>query len=197
MHNGTIRDRRGTVLLLALLAGIAVLVAISLILLFLSRNSEVARLRETTNDLTDRLTAAEARCDSLGSARRVELDSLEAQSARLRERISATSPGTAQGKCWPPFGPGRQSTVDRLRKQGLADPDEDLVRDLQAHPDLIPFEGVVGGTMGFYYPQYIFPLDHRYLIAWFDDGHIGGSMLLKYDVENGTIRWTVLDARLD
>jgi len=73
-----------------------------------------------------------------------------------------------------------------------------LLDSLGAHPELIPFKGVLGGTMGFYHRQEHVLLPSPYVFAYFEDGHIGGRMLLSYDVDPGPrIRWKRLWATLD
>lgn len=75
---------------------------------------------------------------------------------------------------------------------------ERIKRDLMEHPGLIPFEGRLGGTMGFYDPSSIHVLSDTWVYARFEDGHVQGGMLLEYDVgENGEIAWEVLEARLE
>ena len=72
-----------------------------------------------------------------------------------------------------------------------------LVMDLLDRSDLIPFDGVLGGTMGFYTPDNVFVLSNRWVYARFEDGHIGGEMLLEYRIDGvGGIDWTVLHAEL-
>jgi len=79
-----------------------------------------------------------------------------------------------------------------LHEQGLEDPERELVADLRSRPELIPFDGVLGGTMGFYNAKSIFLLPHNHVFAYYSDGHLAGHMLLRYEVENGRIDWTVL-----
>ena len=86
---------------------------------------------------------------------------------------------------------------ERLQEQGLADPEADLASDLMQHNELIPYEGVMGGTMGFYSKEDIYVLSPRWVLAAFEDGHIGGRMLLEYTVSPGSdIHWRVLSAYL-
>ena len=66
------------------------------------------------------------------------------------------------------------------------------------HRELIPYEGVMGGTMGFYSQKDIHILSSRWVLAAFEDGHIGGHMLLEYRVDpGGKIHWRVIVAYLD
>jgi hypothetical protein len=70
-----------------------------------------------------------------------------------------------------------------------------LKNDLKNRQDLIPYEGVLGGTMGFYDDNQIHVLNYRWVYARFEDGHIGGEILLEYNIsEDGTIKWKVIDS---
>jgi hypothetical protein len=72
----------------------------------------------------------------------------------------------------------------------LADPVSAIRESLAAHPELIPYPGIEGGTMGFYAPDAIVVLPPRYVFASFEDGHVGGSMLLSFRVPGpGPILW--------
>jgi len=85
-----------------------------------------------------------------------------------------------------------------LQKKGLSRLEEALTTDLMGHRELIPYEGVMGGTMGFYSKENIHVLTARWVLASFEDGHIGGHMLLEYAVSpGGEIRWKVISAYLD
>ena len=86
------------------------------------------------------------------------------------------------------------SERDELKQAGLSDPVHDLKADLQLHRELIPYPGVLGGTMGFYSDEDIRILGPRWVFARFEDGHIGGVMLLEYRVSGGKITWRRLAA---
>jgi hypothetical protein len=87
--------------------------------------------------------------------------------------------------------------IAQLKKQGLSEPLNDIITDLSKHMELIPFKGVLGGTMGFYDLENIIVTSNE-VFAPFDDGHIMGYMLLKYQVSSeGKISWKVLDAYLE
>ena len=85
--------------------------------------------------------------------------------------------------------------IENLRKQGFANPIQQLRDSLLAHPRLIPYKAVLGGTMMF---EDVVLLQPPFVFAGFEDGHIGGSMLLEYEVaDNGRISWKRLWSRLD
>lgn len=88
--------------------------------------------------------------------------------------------------------------IEDLRRQGLTDPVHQLRDSLIAHPETIPFAGALGGTMGFHDLDGIILLTPPYVFASFEDGHIGGSMLLEYEVVPGPrISWKNLWAARD
>ena len=63
---------------------------------------------------------------------------------------------------------------------------------------LIPIRAVLGGTMMFSPDENIVLLPSPYVFAEFDDGHIGGTMLLEYTILPGPkIVWKRLWARED
>lgn len=84
-----------------------------------------------------------------------------------------------------------ESDIRRLKQKGLQNPEIDLMNDLHRKQSrLIPAEGTLGGTMAIRDSRI---LNDRYAMAYYEDGHVGGYMLLKYDVNNGNINWTVVD----
>jgi hypothetical protein len=88
--------------------------------------------------------------------------------------------------------------IAKLKQEGLEDPPRQLRESLVARADLIPFPGVLGGTMRFLPDDGIVLLQPPHAFARFEDGHIGGSMLLEYTVLAGPeIEWKRLWASLD
>ena len=84
-----------------------------------------------------------------------------------------------------------QSDVQRLKRKGLRNPETDLMNDLnRKQRQLIPVEGTMGGTMAIRDSRI---LNDRYAMAYYEDGHNGGYLLLKYEVNNGNITWNVVD----
>lgn len=93
--------------------------------------------------------------------------------------------------CIYPFLTRRE--IDSLRQLGLKQPLEDIERDLRRQTDLIPYEGVLGGTMGFHAPDGIRILSPGRAIGVFDDGHMEGHLILAFEVKpGGDIEWEVI-----
>ncbi|GAA4304899.1 hypothetical protein [Nibribacter koreensis] len=82
--------------------------------------------------------------------------------------------------------------IQRLQRKGLKNPEADLMNDLmRRQKTILNATGSMGGTMAI---RDIRILNDRYAMAYFEDGHNGGHMLLKYAVADGTITWTRLDS---
>ncbi len=92
----------------------------------------------------------------------------------------------------PPFLDSRQ--IEDLQKKGLSDPLREIREDLAAGQGIIGSASVLGGTMGFYFMDGIHILNKKWVFAYFEDGHLAGAMLLRYDIDDdGDISWKVLD----
>jgi hypothetical protein len=87
--------------------------------------------------------------------------------------------------------------IERMQEKGLANPVQDIINDLKKHKELIPYKGSLGGTMNFYSDNKIWILTNHWVLAYFEDGHNGGYILLEYQVKKGgKITWKRIDARL-
>lgn len=83
--------------------------------------------------------------------------------------------------------------VSRLKAKGLQNPEADLKANLtENQQNILQQKGTVGGKMDI---RDIQILNERYALAYFEDGHQGGYMVLKYEVQPaGRISWIVLDS---
>lgn len=80
--------------------------------------------------------------------------------------------------------------VQAMQKKGLNDPVADIITDLKRHRELIPYKGVLGGTMNFYDDSKIWILTKKWVLAYFEDGHVAGYLLLEYEIaQDGRIIW--------
>lgn len=86
------------------------------------------------------------------------------------------------------------ATIQRLKYNGINDYNI-ISDDLLLRPELIPYEGVLGGTMQF---SKVFVLNDKWVYASFEDGHIQGFGLYGYTIDNDkNISWKVIDYNLD
>ncbi|OHB78480.1 MAG: hypothetical protein A2Z25_23905 [Planctomycetes bacterium RBG_16_55_9] len=87
--------------------------------------------------------------------------------------------------------------IAAMKRAGLKDPLTDIISDLKRRRDLIPYEGTMGGTMNFYGRSKMWILTSKWAIAYFEDGHNGGYLLLEYEIaKGGRIRWKTLASYL-
>jgi hypothetical protein len=88
--------------------------------------------------------------------------------------------------------------IQYLKKQGLKNPVDDIITDLMKHNELIPYQGTLGGKMGFHSERDIYVVSTNLVRASFDDGHTSGWALLEYQVTDGDkISWKVLESYLE
>ncbi|KMQ51319.1 hypothetical protein CHISP_1802 [Chitinispirillum alkaliphilum] len=90
------------------------------------------------------------------------------------------------------------SHVEQKKFQELGVTKEILFSDLRNKPELIPYEGVLGGRMHFPSTDMMWlPVD-PWVLAYFEDGHIMGYLLAEYtfDTDGGGISWEVLHSQL-
>jgi hypothetical protein len=83
---------------------------------------------------------------------------------------------------------------EKMRTRARPDPRSLVLENLLAREDLIPWEGIHGGTMKIYDPSLVWFIGPRWCIAWVEDGHIGGYMLLRFDTDTGQTQWRLLDS---
>ena len=117
----------------------------------------------------------------------------------LPPRVRAPAPASQAAVDEPEetVSPEEQTTREQETPRPVP-PAEAVVRELLERTDLIPFEGTLGGRMGFYTRENITVLNDRWVFARFEDGHVQGSMLLEYRITpEGELEWTLLAAKLD
>lgn len=120
---------------------------------------------------------------------------LENRGADIAECIEGYRQFVMAGQLYEDFPPSH--SIAELKEMGLADPVNDLKADLKSHPELIPYKGRLGGTMGFRFPDKIYIASSQWVLAYFEDGHVGGMVLLKFAVsDKGLISWKVADSFL-
>jgi hypothetical protein len=157
--------------------GVVALLAVICLVLGGGLARKAAQCRQQSSQ-NDDLRARVAVLDARAHARLQEVDSL-----RTRLKALASSPIDA-------------IEIGLLRRRGLENPVQDLVADLQRHPEIIPYQGVLGGRMGFYDRDRIRVLNDSWVYALFDDGHIVGHGIFGYHVASGgKISWRVIAAR--
>ncbi len=165
----------------AICAALALLLAAAVIY----QRSHIAGLTGEIEDVARDFEEIRSERDRLAR----QVDELEQALAEAEQAAEAAQslPSEREGAGLLPEG----MSLDEAEKQvtdALMDGGAPLIRELTG------LEGVLGGTMGFYTEENITVLNDRWVHAWFEDGHVGGEMLLLYTFEeDGSISWTLLD----
>jgi len=80
----------------------------------------------------------------------------------------------------------------KLIKSGITNPSEFIERNLRERPELIPLKPVLGGTMHFTNMQL---LSREWIIADYEDGHIQGRAIYKFELNNkGELEFELLNS---
>jgi hypothetical protein len=162
--------------LIGLIIGLLVIVSA-----FFGWHWQMAEVRSAASSRVEAvLRSGQTQAATVNAQLKTENERLKAETAKLQKEQTGPHPTILLSS---------EDTAD-LQSHGLSDPVTALTADLFKRNDLIPFSGVLGGTMRSY-PTLIGP---RWVVASFNDGHIGGWAILKYAATNGQINWTLMDA---
>jgi len=82
--------------------------------------------------------------------------------------------------------------IENLQDKGITDSEQILI-DLLGKEDLVPFDGVLGGTM---FISRAWLLTDHYVLAEFEDGHVLGYMILEYEINQQDITWEVIASNM-
>jgi len=149
-----------------------ILVTIIFLFLYLNERQEVDQIFEWVNKQNEQL---------------IELDSILAEVGRYT---------ISDSLAYESYDWIYDSEIRTLNDRGLTNPVVQLKEDLVNRDDLIPFEGVLGGTMRIYSMDQIRILPGRYAFAVFEDGHIQGFLILQYEVKDEQISWNIIESSL-
>ncbi|MGI9191037.1 MAG: hypothetical protein ACR2IL_02870 [Chitinophagaceae bacterium] len=112
----------------------------------------------------------------------VLLDSISILNIRL-DSLAKTEVQGGDLEYWTQYS----QTLNQLKEQGIEDPKTYVANALSERPELIPMKAVLGGKMLF---TRIMLMGDHWAIAEFEDGHVGGEMLLSYTVDaKNNISW--------
>lgn len=85
--------------------------------------------------------------------------------------------------------------IAKLRMHGLRKAPQQIIDSLKERTELIPYKAELGGSMRFWNIQLI---KTQWVIAEFTDGHVTGTLLLNYKLnDDGSMEWKLLDSYLD
>lgn len=113
-----------------------------------------------------------------------QLDALKNEKTR-KPAIPAAGMGTSG------LGTLSPDELTSLREKGLTNPEITLRDDLISKQEILLPKGSLGGTMAI---REVRIVNDRYALAYYEDGHNGGHLLLRFSIEpDKRINWKVLD----
>ncbi|MFZ5825681.1 MAG: hypothetical protein ACOY94_15400 [Bacillota bacterium] len=149
--------------------------------------------------LLTRLDAERTARDAMEAELQVDLSKTRAEVLEREQEVADLKGALLAAKAGRPAPAGGPHTLLNaadlrvLREAGLADPVADLVQALQARPDLIPTPPVLGGKMTFEEPKN-WVLSRPWILASYNDGHVGGRALFRYSVAEGKVEFTLVES---
>jgi len=69
-----------------------------------------------------------------------------------------------------------------------------MIDQLVKNKELFPWHGVLGGTMDIYDQNQVWFIGPAWCMAYIEDGHMGGYMLLRYKITKEGIEWRLIDS---
>ncbi len=86
-----------------------------------------------------------------------------------------------------------QEDLILLKRQGLKDPENEIVASLQNQKGLVPEKAALGGNFSFYDKTQIYIVNQKWVYAYFEDGHNAGYALLEFNISSkSTFQWKIL-----
>ncbi len=118
----------------------------------------------------------------------LQLDSLSRELARYKRTSDSLKALIEKGDLaaeYPIFFGKRFDTIDN--------PNEFIRKSLKEHPEIIPLEAEVGGTMAF---REVKVLTEDWVLGIYDDGHVQGKSIYRYRLQpDGTLEFTLIATR--
>ncbi|QMU30045.1 hypothetical protein [Adhaeribacter radiodurans] len=132
---------------------------------------------------------------TLANQRILDRDRLIYNNEKKLDALKSNNPGIAKGSenfsGSSDLGTLSDGDLTRLQEKGLTSPETNLREDLLSKQNMLLPKGSLGGTMAI---QKVKVLNDRYVLAYFEDGHNGGYLLLRFSIEpDKRINWKVLD----
>lgn len=165
---------------------VSILILVSLSIYSTNLNSDLSRSKDEINTLNKTLEELNRSNDTLSSEKESLIGQLaqsasdyESQITELKTQLNALEGNNYH---YPDY------LVSQFNSNGFSDIQQ-FLNTLSDHPELIPTEGVLGGTMR-WYPEFSIVLDDKLVYAYFEDGHVSGHSILQYKLlGNSEVEW--------
>ncbi len=122
-----------------------------------------------------------------------KIDSLNTVISGIKKQVDSLKRATAHVDTVDDFNWYHPDYEGRaLQKQGIDQPENFIISALKNRPELIPLDPVMGGSMRF---TRVEVLSRQWIIAAYEDGHIMGRTLYRYNVDSDrNITFEIIDS---
>lgn len=132
-------------------------------------------------------------CEAPDHAPDLAVKKLRQENNRLQQQIDSLNTALQEAQSiqdyW--FYPENEGAV--FSEKGIKNPKKAIEDALRGKPELIPMEAVLGGTMRF---GNIEILSDKWVIADYDDGHVTGKSIYRYQLTNNkTFTFELMDSK--
>lgn len=132
-------------------------------------------------------------CETPDSASSVAVEKLRAENDSLQQQIDSLNTTLKELRSTENYWFANEHEGTAFIEKGINDPKISIEKALREKPDLIPFEAVLGGTMRF---GNIKILSDKWVIADYDDGHVTGKSIYRYQLTpNKTFAFELVDSK--
>ncbi|OJV64607.1 MAG: hypothetical protein BGO41_13465 [Clostridiales bacterium 38-18] len=179
-------------LIFALIISILILVSLTIYTVNLNRDlnnssDEISTLNKSIEELNLNNDTLKSEKESLIGQLAQSASDYEAQISELKTQLNALEGNNYH---YPDY------LVSQFNSNGFSDIQQ-FLNTLTDHPELIPTEGILGGTMR-WYPEMSIVLDDKFVYAYFEDGHISGHAILQYKLlGNSEVEWQTSQTFMD
>jgi hypothetical protein len=164
-------------------AGLTIVIASLMLILLFNYQSKLSEAEQVIKNMENEMNRNKELSENRQEKLKNEIEKLKNSLAKKEELI----------KTFPQL---QDFMFIELKAKGFKGSSKNIVQDLLNHKELIPYKGVLGGTMRMD-ESGIYILTDNWVLASFGDGHVFGYMLLRYTISDGRISsWKVIDSYL-
>jgi hypothetical protein len=132
-------------------------------------------------------------CETPDRASNVAVEKLRAENDSLQQQIDSLNTTLKELRSTENYWFANENEGATFIEKGINDPKTSIEKALREKPELIPLEAVLGGTMRF---GNIEILSDKWVIADYDDGHVTGKSIYRYQLTpNKTFAFELVDSK--
>lgn len=132
-------------------------------------------------------------CETPDRASNVAAEKLQSENSLLKQQVDSLNTALEEVQSIQDYWFDDENEGAVFTENGIKTPKKAIEDALREKPELIPLEAVLGGTMRF---GNIEILSDKWVIADYDDGHVTGKSIYRYQLtQNKTFAFELLDSK--